>query len=190
MGKTREEFAEIYQSRIESGQFRLLDFKVIKPNALDDDAVHFRVVWTVEESGSSSKTETFFTVHRDKDGIWRVNEGRLVDRRPVTSPEISNVAIGLTIDPLVVERYETYMVVAFYAPSPTGHFSFRDGETPWCQFPSGNVAGKFDYGTSTNLIHLDGFFEDYPLSCTFPDLDIESRYDHRWKAPTLVLNYE
>jgi hypothetical protein len=186
---TSEDLESIYRSQAERGDY-LVDFKVINGKALEDNSVHFRIVWTLESAGSQTKQDKFFTVHKDEDGIWRVNEKGLVDYRPVTSAVISDPSTGISMDPVVVQRFEDHLIVAYNGTSPTGHFYWVEPERPSCQFPSAIVSGEFQDGKTTKLIYLDGFFEDYPISCAFPDLDNKPATFPRWKAPTIVLSYE
>jgi hypothetical protein len=187
---TRQDVEDTCESEVAIGHI-LVDFKVIGSDVLDEDSVHFDTVWTIDEVGSPKKTEKAFTVHKDKDGVWRVNVGDLVDYRHVTPTVSFDATTGISINPtLNVERYETYLSVIYDINSPTGEYVWLEGGRPSCQFPSRSVSAEFKDVNTITVIHLDGFFEDYPISCTFPDLDTAPSVKPRWIAPTIILNYK
>jgi hypothetical protein len=186
---TREDVESDIRSALEQGE-EILDYEVIGAQVLTENvSVRFRVIWTRADGTAEKKEEAFFTAHQDMDGMWRINVSDLVDYRAVNSKGVSDPSGKITLRPAIVQRHQQHLTVYMEVITPTGDLSYPTSGVPFCVFPDGVYGGKFVRGKTKLGIQIDGFYKDYPLSCSLPELGYV-QFSYIWKSPEIPLEYK
>lgn len=167
--------------------YDLLGEKSIEENVTTLFYTTFRV--TKDEKPWEGPME--FVLHKDTDGIWRVNANQMIDYRILQREPIENPDVGITIYPEEIIRHTNQLVVQFQIDTPSGGFSSSNSSVVFCRFGDSQRGAVF----KNALLYLDEFFEDYPTSCKLPalidsELEKKNRFLDLWSPPEIEMKYQ
>ena len=170
----------------------LISYDLIGEKSIEENVT--RLFYTTIGATKDEKTlegPMQFALHKDADGIWRVNANEMVDYRILQREPIENPEVGITIYPEEIVRHINQLVVQFQIDTPSGGFSWSNSSVVFCRFGDSQRGAAF----KNALLYLEDFFEDYPMSCKLPAL-IDSELQKKnllldsWSPPEIEMKYQ